>query len=637
MRRTQFIVWFLFIPLLLTGCSDLLGVESTESVPTENLQSAVPTAGAVPLESVTTTPTVNPAVEEANLLLFQSTRNSADDLYAVNADGSGLLNVTDGRLIVQHADWAPDGNQIAFAGRLSDEDTHDIYLFDIESQTVEATNLTTNTRDSLSPTWSADGRWLMYVAREPESEQATLRLLDVETQETSVLLGPMIGLETPAWSPNGSQVVFAATFSGDHELYVFDVIEENDALTLDRSSMVNLTNNLADDRYPSWSPDNTRIAFTSDRNGDPDIFVMNANGTSQVGLTEDPALDIQPSWAADGQRLAFATNRDGNFEIYTMTDSGAELTNITNNVADDLRPTWQRLPPQPFSERLLFSASILDEQSNIYAINPSGSNLTALTTDPLVEDTTPNWSSDGKQIAFASNRNGNMDIFVADDNGVQPDPLVMTPGRDIHPAWSPDDAWIGFETNRDGNWEIYMVRNDGTGLTNLTNHPSNDGNIAWAPNGSEIAFVSDRDSNPSAAAVNLDIYLMNTDGSNLRRLTNHPGKDVFPSWSPDGQYLVFRSDRNGNNEIYRISRHGTELRRLTANTVNDDQPTWSPSGDQIAFVSTQDNAGSSRGLRGFLTVEDAFDIYVMSAEGGQPTRVTDSTASERYPRWLPSP
>ena len=266
---------------------------------------------------------------------------------------------------------------------------------------------------------------------------------------------------------------------------------------------------------------NDRIVFHSNRDGNNEIYLMNADGSGQQRRTTQPEADFGPSWSPDGQRIAFTSFRDGNAEIYVMNadGTGAPL-NRTNNSATDQQPTW---------------------------------------------------SPDGQRIAFVRDA----DIFVmnADGTGV---PLNITnnPATDVQPTWSPDGQRIAFASSRDSaalRPEVYVVNADGTGSPqNLTNSPGEDNQPAWSPDGQQIAFRSGREPG------NPEIYVMNVDGTGVPlNRTNHPGADQQPTWSPDGQQIAFTSFRDGNFEIYRINADGTgPQQNLTNNPGEDDEPDW---------------------------------------------------------------
>jgi len=280
----------------------------------------------------------------------------------------------------------------------------------------------------------------------------------------------------------------------------------------------------SDSTGPSAAPPLGTIAFVSARDGNQEIYVMNADGSGVSRLTNTPATDIDPAWSPDGRRIAFASDGDRTHRIY-----------------------------------------------DIYVMNADGSGVTRLTNDPVTA-WGPAWSPDGTKIAFESYRDGNGEIYVMNPDGSAVTNLTHDPADDAWPAWSPDGAKIAFSC-RVGptlSRDIYVMNADGTGVKNLTNNPADDYTPAWSPDGSRIAFASDRDEYYG------EIYVMNADGSGVTRLTIHPLEDLTPAWSPDGSKIAFaRENESYKDEIYVMSPDGSGVTRLSD---SGREPAWKPQG-----------------------------------------------------------
>ena len=235
------------------------------------------------------------------------------------------------------------------------------------------------------------------------------------------------------------------------------------------------------------------------------------------------------------------------------------------------------------------------------------------------------------RIVFASDRSLNRDIFAMDPDGANVQQLTNDPAVDDEPRWAPDGSQIAFQTRRDGNTEIYVMDSDGANETRLTFSAAADFSPAWSPDGTQIAFISDRDGN-------LEIHVMNADGTDTRRLTvdqDVPWPDLTPAWSPDGSLIAFASDRDspfpfahwGVREIYTMTPEGQDITRLTDNLCDDAGPAWSPDGSRIAFFSI---CGDPRDLE-----PDFHHIYTMNADGTSAVQLTNEPALDLSPAWSP--
>jgi Tol biopolymer transport system component len=269
-----------------------------------------------------------------------------------------------------------------------------------------------------------------------------------------------------------------------------------------------------------------RITFHSDRNGDFDIYVMNADGSNLKRLTTDPGKDVEPAWSPDGNRIAFSSNRDGDYEIFIMKADGSELVQLTDNNFNDWAPDWS-----PDGNRLVF-ASNREGPNRLYLMDANGANQRPLASAGAGDGWAPSWSPNGQEIVFVSKRDGNSELYLIDIEGDNVRRLTNNDLQDERPTWSPDGAYILYmaaktRTSLFDPDEIFIMPREGEISRQLTDNLIGDITPTWSPDGNWIAFSSNRDSG------DWEIYVMRADGSGEpRRLTDVPGWDREPDWGP---------------------------------------------------------------------------------------------------------
>jgi Tol biopolymer transport system component len=258
------------------------------------------------------------------------------------------------------------------------------------------------------------------------------------------------------------KIAFETLRDGNFEIYVMNA---------DGSNPVNLTNSAGDDLDPAFSPDGSRIAFTSSRDGNFEIYVMNADGTNQTRLTMKTAAgEGEVAWSPDGKKLAFTSGRDGNNEIYVMNADGTNQVNLTNNAAQDQEAAFS-----PDGSRIAFHSFRTGDGAEIFVMNANGTNPVNLT-NTIGNDTEPVWHPSGNKIAFRALRNGTIDIYLMNPDGSgQLDITPNTPSSfESQPVYNHDGTKLAFRSNRDGNNEVYVMNQDGTSQVNLSNNASYD-------------------------------------------------------------------------------------------------------------------------------------------------------------------
>ena len=263
-----------------------------------------------------------------------------------------------------------------------------------------------------------------------------------------------------------SRIFFSSNRDGDWDIYSMDVNGNN---------VVQLTDHPATDWLPACSPDGRKIAFISDRDID-DLYVMDSDGSNVVRLTHDNFPEGRPSWTPDGTKFAFASFRFlvGNWEIYGMDADGNNLINLTNHKWWDVRPSWS-----PDGSKMAF-VSMRDggfnDPRHIFVMNADGTGGRNLTADTqLMLSWNPSWSPDGSKIVFDSRRHiarvAHDDIFVITVDGKEWEQLTHGPGANIQPVYSPDGSKLAFVSTRDGGHNIYLMDTNGKNVVRLTKTP----------------------------------------------------------------------------------------------------------------------------------------------------------------------
>lgn len=272
-----------------------------------------------------------------------------------------------------------------------------------------------------------------------------------------------------------------------------------------------------------------KIAFCSDRDGNMDLFIMKEDGGDAVNLTKHPAIDRCPAWSPDGKRIAFSTDRDGNFEIYTYDIEGGKFQRLTYDDAQDSMPDWS-----PDAQKIVF-VSEKNRQYSLIIVD-----VTTRTKRSILENdqtkSCPNWHPDGNRIFFLEP--GTIEVIAI---GGKIDRIVskkhMYAGLAVSPAG--DKIVYGRLLARGGvsadtskppqkptiTSSIEVMESKGWPVEQILKNQSDNSSPTWSPDGKKIAFSSDIDGND-------EIYVMNADGTNIKRLTNHKAKDYYPAWSP---------------------------------------------------------------------------------------------------------
>ena len=521
----------------------------------------------------------------------------------VKPDDSGIVFLTDASHEDSGANWV-DENQIYFVRRVSNTRVES-WRMNADGSNQHRAN--TEIKNLLRGRWSPDGKKVVFVK---EDDNKTFYLADSNGGGEIVL--PFSGGNLD-WSPDGSQFVYqsAKNALGNTEVFLY---------TLSSGENISLTDGSFGSADPSFSPDGKQIAFTSFRDDNAEIYVMNADGSNVRRITDHPAFDNYPVFSPDGTQIAFQSNRENErSEIYLQNLEGdLPPVKIASHYGETgIHPKcWS-----PDGTQILFwNTQNGKAQIVLSNIEPYPARL--VLGDEKADLNFPRLAPDGKRILYEARlADRRIELRLTDLETKKTTTVYKTapdypPHYLLAPAWSPDGQKIAFGDRSGGNSEVFVMNADGRGLQNLTNDPLPDSNPVFSPDGGEIIFT--RDFYGKAR-----LYRMNVDGSNQRLVTEKKGHNLGAASSPDGSMLAFSGDRENADsrglDIYLLDLNNpTNEKRLTARRFHETFPAFSPDGKRIAFVSSADGNN---------------EIYLMNSDGTGLFRVTRTKAEETSPQF----
>lgn len=256
-------------------------------------------------------------------LLFLARRGQKSALVVENRDGSQPKTVVESAGVIANPRWAPDGKHIAYG--LTVNSATSIHVIGVDGQ--HDTTVAFDTPPEDSPSWSPDSQWLVAASAASDSPGI------YERNPTGVNYHRLsAGLDTqPLWSPKGDRIAFLSQRDGTPEVYL---------MLRDGSHPTRLTNNTAKEYDLAWSPDGTRLAFVSEQDGNPEVYVAKTDGSKPVRLTYNAFRDLAPAWSPDGLFIIFVSYRDNNADLFVMDADGNHQRNLTSSPFDDFMPAW---------------------------------------------------------------------------------------------------------------------------------------------------------------------------------------------------------------------------------------------------------------------------------------------------------
>jgi len=263
---------------------------------------------------------------------------------------------------------------------------------------------------------------------------------------------------------------------------------------------------------------NTKIAFVAKKGIKADIYTVNYDGSDLKALTNHQSIIIAPRWSPDGRFLAFTSFKDGNPEVYIRDLKNGSERKVASFEGINLCGYWS-----PDGQKILLTLS-KDGNEELYVLEIETMKLKRLTNSYSI-DVSPTWSPDGKKIAFVSNRGGSPQIYSMDADGNNVKRITFEGNYNTTPSWSPRGGRIAYEGLINGKYQIFTIDEEGNNLLQLTFDAADNEAPSWSPSGRQIAYNSKTNSQSK-------ICIMNANGLNVRVLNDIGGSLAMPMWSP---------------------------------------------------------------------------------------------------------
>lgn len=458
-----------------------------------------------------------------------------------------IVQLTSDRAEDTQPDISPDGTHVVF---ISNRAGHP-HVWSMRADGSHAVNLTPGQPDCDTPAWSPDGRRIAYQRALPDGHTAIF-VMDADgshVRRVSTGTGARA-----SWSPDGKRVAYQSHREGSTGIFTSSP---------DGGPETRLTGADVNAFDPAWSPEGARILHVRSVGARLQLFVMDSNGSHARQLLDWAGRDASvPAWSPDGHRIVFSGASGDTTHLYFAKADGTEVARLTPARCAEREASWSR-----DGQRIYFESDCRGNSDIYYARVPSGTGH-RLTFD-VGEDRSP--SAWGDRVAFASNRAGNMHIFVQDDAGKV---RQLTSGAfdDDVPAWSPDGTQLAFSSKRGGVEQIYVMRADGSGMRPVTRGPVPASQAAWAPDGKRLAITG----------RGRDLTIVDLAGGAEQVIASVAGSAEWPAFSPDGKRIAFSSPRGGAHQVYVVDTEGGPPRAITNAAHPASHPTWSRGG-RIAF------------------------------------------------------
>lgn len=575
-------------------------------------------------------PSVAAADQARERIVYTTFRPANMELYLVDSPGKAPRRLTTHPALDYNPAFSPDGRWVVFCSER--RGNPDLYAVDLQNPGPPRLLMDSEAMED-APAFSPDGRRLAFVSDRDGNAEIFVMPFRPDGPDASAqavnLTRHQGGDFNPAFSPDGKQIVFSSDRDGYRSSEIY-------AMQADGSKVRRLTRSPGWDGSPAWSRDGKWLYFYSRREAGPGIYRMRADGSGQKRLFAGTALS--PAVAPDG-RLAFAARHNGRWRILSVAEDGSDQRHESDGQHDYWAPAFD-----PKSGRMICHGTGEVEKVPLLRSPVPGpfladNQLQVRLPDRLLElwavrGAFPSLGPGGNKLVFSEHFER---IIAANPDGSGQRVVFEPRGESVwRPNWSKDGEWITCAVGPtfakpSARVDIWKFHPDGSHAMNLTaGSGANNGFPHFSPDGRQIVFRSGRDGNH-------ELYLMNADGGNVRRLTSNTATDTMPAFSPDGKQIAFTSNRDGDYEVYTldIGAEGKpgELRRITRSPGFDTHPAYSPDGKWLVFSSQRGGLNDEEPLITVFNPQPYGDIYAVRLADGEVVRLTRNKWEDGTPTW----
>jgi Tol biopolymer transport system component/acetyl esterase/lipase len=563
--------------------------------------------------------------EPEGTVAFSSLAPRGWDVSVIDVESRAVRKLTDHPALDFNAAFDPSGGRVAF---VSERDGNaEVYTVGLDGK--GPTRLTRAFALDDRPAFSPDGRKVAFSStREPADRPGqswnAVYVMNADGTDPRRVSPPGAADYSPAWSPRGDLIACA---SGSGQAGGTDLVVMAPDGTGRRKVVVN-------GGWPCFAADGRSLFFHAKRGNRWSVWRVGldardgdhgrASEPEPERVTPADADAYCPSASADGRRLFVSVDRGGHRQIALIDLASRSVTDLTTDPADHWNPAVS-----PDGRLVAFHQATPDAASP--NVEPWGAPPSTKLRLLRLAGAFPAFSPDGRKLALTGGSFARLDVMNADGTGRTT--LHAGESRALFSiSWAHHGDRIAFSKGPvfqgpGGKVEILTVRPDGSDLKEVTHDPANDGFPSFSPDGSKLVFRSGRGGSKN-------LYVMDADGSNVRRLTEGNWTDTMCDWSPTGDWITFASDLGGDFEVWVVRPDGTGLRRVVGGGGRNNHPHFSPDGRWLVFTSKR--AGfSAEEITLPRQPQPYGDLFIVRADGTGLTRLTHNGFEEGTPAWGP--